>query len=69
MEKKLPKLVWFAFLMTLAGVAFVLASYAVDTAQVKVTLATCGLVLVVTSIVLRWTYRLKPEWFEKKSKS
>lgn len=69
MEKKLPKWIWFAFLMTLAGVALVLASYTVDSAQMKVTFATFGLVLVVTSIVLRWTYRLKPEWFEKKSKS
>lgn len=66
MNKKIPKLVWIAFLMTLVGVLLVLTSYAVEAAQTRVTLATSGLVLVIVSILLRWTYRFKPEWFEKK---
>lgn len=66
MDKKVHKIVWIAFFMTLVGVLLVLTSYAVEAAQTRVTLATSGLVLVIVSILLRWTYRFKPEWFEKK---
>jgi hypothetical protein len=67
MDKKIPKLVWMAFFMTLTGVLLVLTSYAVDAAETRVALATSGLVLVIVSIILRWTYRFKPGWFEKKN--
>jgi drug/metabolite transporter (DMT)-like permease len=69
MNKKIPRLVWIAFFMTLLGVLMVLTSYVVDSSEKRVTLATSGLVLVIVSIVLRWTYRFKPGWFEKKQKS
>ncbi|HMO33679.1 MAG TPA: hypothetical protein PKE63_04770 [Lacibacter sp.] len=64
--KRYKKIVLVSFVLSLTGVAIFLSKYLTANEEAQLVLGGSGLGLMVASIILRWTAKLRPGWFERK---
>ena len=64
-RERYKKIVMISFGLSVLGLVIFLSKYLVSTEDLQSVLGGSGLGLMVASMVLRWTARLKPGWFEK----
>ncbi|MFN4286300.1 MAG: hypothetical protein ACK4E8_10095 [Lacibacter sp.] len=67
-RERYKKIVMVSFGLSVLGLIIFLSKYLAQTEAVQSLLGASGLGLMVASMVLRWSARLKPEWFEKSEK-
>lgn len=64
-RERYKKIIMISFGLSVLGLIIFLSKYFAATEGLQTVLGGSGLALMVASMVLRWTARLKPEWFEK----